>query len=301
MRGRRGILMALTLLTLAVYAGAGVYSVEPDESAVEIVLGRIVTRDALPGIHWSPPPPLGKVIVEKTATSFVMPIGYQFIERPGEAPISDLWLTSDTNIVTLRANVQYSVSSLADFALTHEEPRQLLRRAGERVITAYLAAEPVDALLTSARQRLAGVVRDRMQQLLADEAVGIDVQSVSIEDLGPPLDGGVLAGFQDVQNATADRERLVHEAHAYAAQARSAAEGESQAERDRAATDRHARVARARGESDRFRALAVEHARAPGLTEQRIYLDTIDRLLATTKLYVVEPGRDGKVNLRIAP
>ena len=134
-----------------------VYSVESDESGVEVVLGRVVTRDVLPGIHWNLPRPFGQVIVEKTATSFVMPIGYQFIERPGEMPTSDLWLTSDTNVVTLRANVQYSVSSLADFWLAQEQPRQLLRRAGERAITDYLAAEPVDALLTSERQHFAAV------------------------------------------------------------------------------------------------------------------------------------------------
>ena len=299
MRGTRAGIALLIAVALTGYAACGVYGVEADESAVEIVLGRVAARDVLPGIHWSPPPPFGHVIVEKTATSFVMPVGYQFIERAGEAPVSDLWLTSDTNVVTLRLNIQYSLRSLADFALAHEEPRQLLRRAGERATTAFLASEPVDALLTSERQRLAKAVRDRMQVLLADEGVGIDVHSVNIEELGPPFDGGVRASFQDVQNASADRERLIHEAHAYAAQTRAAAEGDSQAERDRAATDRHARIARARGESDRFSALAREHALAPGLTEQRIYLETVDRLLQSAKLFVVEPGRDGKVNLRV--
>jgi len=289
----------LAVLGLVLYASSGLYSVESDESGVEIVLGRVVTRDVLPGIHWNPPRPFGHVVVDKTATSFLMPIGYQFIERPGEAPTSDLWLTSDTNIVTLRANVQYSISSLAAFSLAHEQPRQLLRRVGERVITAYLAAEPVDALLTSERQRFAAAVRQRMEEMLAAEGVGIDVQSVGIEELGPPLDGGVRGAFQDVQNASADRERLIHEAHAYAAQTHAEAEGESQAEADRAATDRHARVAAAHGESERFRAMAREHARAPGLTEQRIYLETVDRLLERAKLYVVEPGPGGKVNLRI--
>ncbi len=299
MATRRNGIAALFAVAVALYAAWGIYGVEADESAVEIVLGRVTARDVLPGIHWSPPPPFGNVIVEKTATSFVMPIGYQFIERLGEMPVSDLWLTSDTNVVTLRLNVQYSLGSLADFALAHEQPRQLLRRTGERATTGYLASQPVDALLTSERQRLAVAVRDRMQALLATEGVGIDVQSVNIEELGPPLDGGVRGAFQDVQNASADRERLIHEAHAYAAQTRAAAEGDSQAENDRAATDRHARVARARGESDRFTALAREHAQAPGLTEQRIYLETIDRLLQNAKLYVVEPGREGKVNLRV--
>lgn len=290
---------ALLALVLVAYAAWGVYGVESDESGVELVFGRIVSRDVPPGIHWNPPPPFGEIVVDKTATSFVMPVGYQFIERPGEPATSDLWLTADTNVITLRVNVQYSLRSLADFALAHEQPRQLLRRAGERVITSYLAGQPVDAVLTNERQRLAGATRARLQEVLDREGTGIAVQSVSIEELGPPLDGGVRAAFQEVQNSSSDRERVIHEAHAYAAQTRAQAEGEGQAERDRAFTDRHARIEAARGESARFAALAREHARAPGLTEQRLYLESLDRLMPKTKLFVVEPGVGGKVNLRI--
>jgi membrane protease subunit HflK len=290
---------ALVALVLAAYAAWGIYGVEPDESGVELVFGRVVSRDVLPGIHWNPPPPFGQVIVDKTATSFVMPVGYQFIERPGEPATSDLWLTADTNVITLRVSVQYSLRSLADFALAHEQPRQLLRRAGERVITSYLAGQGVDAVLTNERQRLAGATLARLQEVLDREGTGIAVQSVSIEELGPPLDGGVRAAFQEVQNSSSDRERVIHEAHAYAAQTRAQAEGEGQAERDRAFTDRHARIEAARGETARFAALAREHARAPGLTEQRLYLESLDRLMPKTKLFVVEPGAGGKVNLRI--
>jgi membrane protease subunit HflK len=286
-------------LAVAVYVATGIYSVDPDETAVEMLLGRVVTREVLPGIHWNAPVPLGKVVIEKTATSFVMPIGYQFIERPGEPTVSDLWLTADTNVIALRVNVQYSVRSLAEFALAHEQPRQLLRRAGERVTTAYVAGRPVDTVLTSERQRLGMAIRQGLQAVLDHEDTGIAVQSVSIEELGPPLDGGVRAAFQEVQNAISDRERVVHEAHAYAAQENARAQGEGEAERERAYTAKHAREEAARGESDRFRALAREHAHAPGLTEQRLYLETLDRLIPETDLYVVEPGEDGKVNLRI--
>jgi membrane protease subunit HflK len=299
MTGSRRAIPALVALALAAYAAWGVYGVQPDQSGVALVFGRIVSRDVLPGIHWNPPPPFGKVIVDKTATSFVMPVGYQFIERAGEPATSDLWLTSDTNVITLRVNVQYSVSSLTDFAISNEAPRQLLRRAGERVLTAYLAGQPVDAVLTNERQHLAVVMRDRLQNVLDREGAGIAVQSVSIEELGPPLDGGVRNAFQEVQNSSSDRERVIHEAHAYAAQTRAQAEGEGQAVRDRAYTDRHERIEAARGASDRFTALAREHARAQSLTEQRLYLESIDRLIPKTNLFVVEPGAGGKVNLRI--
>ncbi len=117
------------------WLAAGVYSVESDQSGVAFVLGRVVGRDVLPGIHWNPAWPIGRVVVEKTATNFTMPVGYRLLEQPGAAPISDLWLTGDTNVVTDALDIQYSVKSLADLLLAHESPRELLRRAGERVLS----------------------------------------------------------------------------------------------------------------------------------------------------------------------
>jgi len=112
----------------------GVYSVQSDESAVAFVFGRAVGRDVLPGIHWNPPRPFGRVVVMKTATNFIMPIGYRLLERPGVEPISNLWLTGDTNIVTAQLDIQYSIRSLTDFLLAHRVPTRAdpARRASAR-------------------------------------------------------------------------------------------------------------------------------------------------------------------------
>ncbi len=286
-------------LALALWAGSGLYSVESDESAVAFILGRTTGEDILPGIHWNPPRPFGRVVVEKTATNFTMPVGYRFIPRPGYGPISDLWLTGDANIVTVRLNVQYSLSSLTRFLLATESPRELVRRTGERALTDFLVSEGVDAVLTSRRQDLIDDVRKRTQHLLDEEDVGIAVRSVTLQELAPPSEGGVRAAFQEVQNASADRERVIYEASAYRAQTVAEAEGEAHKLRSEAAADRYARIEIARGETERFLALAREHARAPGVTEQRLLLETIDRVLPPLRSYIVEPGPDGKVNLSI--
>lgn len=293
--------MARPLVTAALlaWAASGLYSVESDESAVAFVLGRAVERDVLPGIHWNPPRPIGRVVVDKTRTSFTMPVGYRFIPRPGAPPISDLWLTGDANIVTVRLNIQYSIASLTDFVLAHESPRELVRRAGERALTGFLVAEGVDTVLTTNRQNLAKAVQRDAQRLLDDERAGIAVQSVTLQELAPPAEGGVRAAFQEVQNARSDRERVIYEASAYRAQTVPEAQGEAHKLRAAAAADRYARIEHARGETSRFLALAREHARAPAVTEQRLYLETIDRVLPALRTFVVEPGPDGKVNLSI--
>jgi membrane protease subunit HflK len=284
---------------VAAYLALGTYSVESDESAVAIVFGRATVRDVPPGIHWNPPWPVGRVIVAKTATSFTMPVGYRLLEKPMESPISDLWLTGDTNVVTGRLNVQYSIRSLADFELEHENPRELLRRAGERVTTRFLTNEGVDAVLTNRRQELTHAVRRRIQELLDAEGVGIDVQSVTLQELAPPVAGGVRNAFQEVQNASADRERTIYEAGAYRAQAIAEAKGQADELVSDGKAAKHRRVEIARGEAERFLSLAREHDRAPEVTEIRLYLETIDRVLPALETYVVEPGRGGEVRLKV--
>ncbi len=289
----------LAPLLAAGYLAAGLYSVQSDESGVAFVFGRAVGRDELPGMHWNPPWPFGRVLIEKTATNFTMPIGYRLVERPGESAISDSWLTADTNLITGRLDIQYSIRSLTQFAVGHERPLEVLRRAGERALSRFLVSEGVDAAITTKRAALQEFVRRTVQELLDADGVGILVQAVSVQELAPPLEGQVRAAFQEVQNSSADRERTISEAHAYEAQVLAEAQGEAQRRLSEASGARYRRVEVAAGEAQRFQALAREHDRAPAVTEQRLYLETLERLLPGIETYVIEPAKDGKVNLRI--
>lgn len=290
---------AIVALALAGYSATGFYSVASDESGVALRFGKTVAGNVLPGIHWNVPWPFGRVIVEQTATSFIMPIGFRFVEREGDGPASDLWLTGDTNVVTARLTVQYSIGSLAQFALLHRAPRQLLRRVGERATSELLAGENVDGVLTGRRQIVGSQLHLRMQEVLDRLRTGVRVQSISMQELAPPVSGGVRAAFQDVQNASSDRERMIQEAHAYASQVAAETDGDVQQRASTAGADRHARIEAAGARAARFTALAAEHDRAPWLTEQRIYLESIERLLPNIETYVVEPQESGNVNLRI--
>jgi membrane protease subunit HflK len=298
-RRARWLRLGVPALLLGGWLAAGVYSVESDQSGVAFVLGRAVGRDVLPGIHWNPAWPLGEVVVEKTATNFTMPVGYRMLEQPGAPPISDLWLTGDTNIVTVRLDLQYRVRSLTELLLAHEEPREILRRAGERVLSQVLVSESVDAILTTKRRAMQESVRKGVQAILDAHAVGIEVLAVSVQELAPPLQGDVRSAFQEVQNANADRERAVFEARAYKAQVAAEAQGEAQRRIAEAGAERHRRIEIASGEVARFQALAREHDRAPAVTEDRLYLETLERILPRVETYVVEPGPNGRVNVRV--
>jgi len=287
-----------TVLVLA-YLASGFYVVQSDESGLPLLLGRVVDRDVAPGIHWNPPWPFGSVVVEKTATNFTMPIGFRLITRAEAAPVSDLWLTGDTNIVSGRVTLQYRIRSLADFRFRHETPRNLLRRAGERVLTRFLVGQDVDSVLTSGRTALTRTLQRDVQEILDAEGAGIELQSVAVQELAPPQQGGVQSAFQQVQDSRANLERALLEANAYAAQVVVEAEADAERLKGEAGAARHRRVALARAEGERFQALARAHARAPEVTERRLYLESIERLLPRIETYVVQPAPDGKVNLRV--
>ena len=293
-----GLASVVTVAVFA-YAGLGLYSVESDESAVAFRCGRVVAADVLPGVHWNTPWPFGRVVVEPTATNFTMPVGYRLQRRAGVEPISDLWLTGDTNVITARLRIQYRISSLTSFVLAHEFPREVVRRAGERVVTRFLLSEGVDGILTSQRASLLAAVKREAQEHLDELGTGVEIQSVSIDELAPSAQGGVRGAFQDVQNAILDKQRMIHEANATAAQTLAEARAESERIVNLAKADRHQRIESARGESTRFLALAYEHKQAPHIMEERLYLETIEKVLPLIETFIVEPGPEGNVNLRV--
>ena len=285
---------------LAAWLALGIYNVESDESAVAYFLGRAVGRDVLPGIHWNPPWPLGRVVVARTATNFLMPV--EHAESRGTAAITSeesLWLLGDTNVIAGRLGIQYSIRSLTRFEVSHEDPRELLRRAGRQIVTRFLAGESVDAALTTRRNDLLNAVQRQVQRILDDHRSGIEIQSVNVHTLAPPEQGGVRQAFQEVQSALADKDRVVDEARADRAQILAEAEGEAEHRVTQAEAARHRRVEIARGEGERFRRLALEHRKTPRLTEERLYLETVEEVLPRMDTYVVQSGPDGKVNLRV--
>lgn len=286
-------------VVLAGWLALGIYNVESDESAVAYVFGKAVGRDVLPGIHWNPPWPLGRVVVARTATNFLMPVEHRGPAGTVTGASESLWLLGDTNVVVGRLGIQYSIRSLTRFELSHEDPRELLRRAGRRIATRFLAGESVDAALTTRRNELLDTVQRRVQAILDDHGSGIEIQSVNVEALAPPEQGGVRQAFQEVQSALADKERVVDEARADRAQILAEAEGEAEHRVTQAEAARHRRVEIAKGEGERFRRLAREHRKTPGLTEERLYLETIEEILPRMDTYVVQSGPEAKVNLRV--
>ena len=155
----------------------------------------------------------------------------------------------------------------------------------------------MDDILTSGRLALIERVRARTQTLLDAWAVGIEVLGINLESVEPPAT--VVASFQAVQNARADRERLISEAQSYANSILPVARGEADRQVNDALAFQNQRVSAAHGDAARFAKLAAEHRRAPAVLEQRLYLESVERVLPRVRRYVLDRGGDSALPLRL--
>jgi membrane protease subunit HflK len=290
----------LAVVGLLAYLASGLYTVPTTSVGVTCLFGVIVDATVPPGVHWWWPAPIGRVDQAEVTRTFTLPVGYLAAEdargiRPDPSIAS--WLTGDTNILELRAKVNYRIVDPAKYLFGSRQPSEVLRYVAGSAMTEAASALPVDDLLTSGRLALIERTRGRTQELLDQWGVGLQVLAVNLEAVQPP--SVVMAAFQDVQNARADRERLVSEAQAYANGLLPVARGEAERKINEALTFQDQRVNRARGDAARFAQLAAEHRRAPELLEKRLYLETAERVLPRVRRYVLDPGGDGSLPIRI--
>ncbi len=291
----RRLVLLLSLLAISVYAAVGVYEVKPEETAVAYVFGRIVQQKVPSGIHWNFPPPIGRQVTMPTRMNQVMQVGYG---GPAVSPANlsgreDLWFTGGTSVVEGRLDIQYSISRLDQYLLSHDDPDAFMRLAAERAATRFFAGLHVDDILTTKRQTLVSQVSADLQSMLDENSLGIQVQDVSIVQLAPPVSGGVSDAFRKVQSARSEREREIENAKSGAAKVVFDAYAEAELVRSQSQAEQFARVERARAEAARFNALAQERALAPEVTETRLYRDIVPEALQRAILYVVPDNSSG--------
>lgn len=283
---------ALAAAAAVAWLASGTFTVPATSLGVTRIFGAVADPAVTPGVHWWWPAPIGSVDRVEVTPTFTLTIGYS---APGDegSPSWSLalgrWLTGDTNIVEIRARVNYRITDPARWLLASERPRDLMRDVVGSALTESASALPVDDLLTSGRLRLAERVTARAQAILDAHRLGVQILGINLETVEPPAD--VIASFQAVQNAKADRERTISEAQAYANSVLPVARGESEKRMSEALSRRAQRVQAAEGASAAFTKLAEEHRRSPALLEERLYLETVEKVLPRVRRYVLSPAQ----------
>jgi len=265
---------AILAILLLVWIASGFYIIEAGERGVVLRFGAY-DRMTGPGLHWRVPFP-----VESVDAVNVDEIK-SFTHRA-------LMLTKDENIVDLELTVQSRIQNAADYLFQDQDPDKTLEDATETVVRKTIGGSRLDFILTEGRSEVAALIRDRTQDLVDQYKTGLKITSVNIQTAKAP--DQVKEAFDDAIKAREDKERSENKAEAYANEILPRARGEAARVLADAEAYRDKVVASAEGETSRFVAILDQYEKAPEVTRERLYLETMERVL----------GDSGKVVLDVA-
>ena len=207
-------------------------------------------------------------------------------------------LTEDENIIEVPLTVQYRVSNLQDFVLNVDQPEVSLQHATDSAVRHVVGSTEMDQVLTEGRELMASEVRERLQRFLDNYRTGITITQVNIQSAAAPRE--VQEAFDDVIRAREDEQREKNQAESYANGVIPEARGQAQRMLEEANGYRDEVIARAQGEADRFTKLVAEYRKAPEVTRERLYLDTMQEMMSNTSKVLVT-GDKGQNNLLYLP
>jgi membrane protease subunit HflK len=291
------LLVPLLLLGAgAAWFASGWFEVAPDEEAVVLRLGRHV-RTAGPGLHWHARL-LERVETRAVTATLQEEFGYRTLDpgpppRYEDKPDEKLMLSGDANLVNVEFVVQYRIADLGDYLFRVAEPAAVIRDVGESAMREVVGQRPIDDVLEATKGPIEAEARERMQQSLDAYGAGVEVLAVRLQDVIPPDE--VREAFADVAGATQDRERAILDAQGYADQLLPVARGEASEQTAQARGYKETRVRTAQGEAARFTALLVEYERAPAVTRERLWLETVEAILPGMEKVILEEGGAAQV------
>jgi membrane protease subunit HflK len=267
---------------------SGVYAVGPGERGIVLTFGRL-TGMTNPGLNYRIPWPVQSHMIVDVSQVRRAEVG--FISTPnGVQPVPQeaLMLTGDENIVHLELFVQYVIQDPVKYLFRMRDGSATLHNAAEVALRSAVGQHPIESTMTEGRVTVQTEVQNRLQRVLDALDSGIVVTEARLLTVDPPNE--VREAFLEVVRAFEDRERLVREAEAYRERALPEARGEAARVVQEAEGYKASRIIRAQGEADRFMHQLDEYQRAPGVTRERLYLETIERALPSTERIIVDTG-----------
>lgn len=251
------------------------------------------------GLRWHLPYPIEtveKVNVEKVST---IEIGYRSNPRNGsksKVPKEALMLTQDENIIDIEFAVQYKIKNAADYLFNVRDPETTIVQATESAVREVVGKTTLDFALTEGRDQVARSARDDLQDILDKYKAGVQIVTVETQKAQPPDE--VKPAFDDAVKAREDEQRLKNEAEAYANDVIPRARGAAARVLQQADGYKASVIAHAEGDTRRFTQIANEYVKAPAVTRERMYIDTMEQVLSnTTKIFVDQKAGNNLIYL----
>ena len=292
-----GVIGLLLLVGLVAWGASGFYTVDQGEQAVELRFGKYkASKDA--GLRWHMPFPIESVEIVNVENVNTVEVGYRKTGRSSQTVEREaLMLTEDENIIDVRFAVQYDIKDPTDllFNVSEYNERDLanvvVRQATESAVREIVGRNSMDFAITEGRAQLAAETRSLVQDILDRYSTGVNIRSVEMQNAQPPMQ--VKEAFDDVVRAREDEERLKNLAEAYANDVIPKARGFAARALQEAEGYREAVVARANGETSRFLQVLDEYTKAPEITRERLYLETMEKVLSNSSKMLIDQQSGG--------
>jgi len=289
--GSKPILFGLIILAI-IWALSGLYRVLPDEQGVVLRFGKFVNTTQ-PGLNYHFPFPIESALTPKVTKVNRIDIGFRS-ERDsgftaggvGDVPEESLMLTGDENIVNIDFSVFWVIKDAGKFLFKIQDPQGTVKAAAETAMREVIARSKIQPILTEGRSVIEVDTEVIIQQILDEYNSGIQITQVQTQKADPP--DQVIDAFRDVQAARADMERSKNEAEAYANDVIPRARGEAQKILQAAEAYKKQVVAKAEGEASRFLSIYNEYAKAKQVTQERMFLETMEKVLADINKIIID-------------
>lgn len=295
--GGRGMILG-ALVLIAIWLMTGWYIVRPNEVGLNLRFGKFIGKTG-EGLNYNWPYPIGSVVKPQVTNVVTTEVGFRTIEavrtsRQTDVGEESLMLTGDENIVDIDVIVQWQIDPAApeDYVFNIQDPPGTVKAVAESAMREIIGRRNIQPVLTTDRGVIETETRQLMQDTLNTYKAGVQIRLVQLQKVDPPQQ--VIDAFRDVQAARADQERLQNEAQTYANRVVPEARGRSAQLIQSAEAYKEQTVAEAYGQVSRFNAVYEQYKAAPGVTRERLFLETMERVLGGTDKIILDQKNGGQ-------
>jgi membrane protease subunit HflK len=281
----------ILILVLVVWLGSGFYIVDASQRGVVLQFGAF-KETTEPGLRMRWPWPIQSHEIVNLTGVRTVEVGYRGSDK-NKVLKEALMLTDDENIVSVQFAVQYLLRDPKDYLFNNRHPDDAVMQAAETAIREVVGKNKMDFVLYEGRDQIAANTQKLIQDILDRYSTGIQVRSVSMQSTQPPEQ--VQAAFDDAVKAGQDRERQKNEGQAYANDVIPRARGAASRLMEEATGYRQRMIVTAEGDASRFKQILTEYSKAPEVTRNRMYLETLQQVYANTSKVMLDAKGSGNL------
>ena len=279
---------------LVIWLLTGIYVVGPDEVGVVRTFGEF-TRVTQSGLNWKFPSPIETANTPKVTEVKRIEFGFRSLKNGQYRTVEkeSLMLTGDENIVDAEMIVQYKIKDPVKYLFNIVEPELTVREAAEASLRTVVGRNKIDETLTTGKFTIQEETKEQVQSILDKYESGIHIVAVQLQDVSPPKE--VIGAFKDVASAKEDKNRMINQAEGYRNDVIPKARGEAEAMIRDAEGFKESRIKRAEGDATKFTTILKEYKKAKSITEKRLYLETMEKVLPGIDKIIIPDKESGNM------